>query len=144
MLRTQLLRRSDRRYATVLTPHPLEAARLLGCSTAEVQQDRIHAAQTLAQQLQACIVLKGSGTVVATPDHATAINPTGNGRLATGGTGDVLAGVIGARLAAGETAHIAASAAVWLHGHCADEWPANLALTAGRLAEQISHATFAR
>jgi ADP-dependent NAD(P)H-hydrate dehydratase / NAD(P)H-hydrate epimerase len=140
MLRTQLKQRAARGYATVLTPHPLEAARLLGCDTTEVQHDRIQAAQTLAQQLQACVVLKGSGTVVTSPDQATAINPTGNGRLATGGTGDVLAGVIGARMAAGESAYTAACAGVWLHGHCADTWPAHEALTAGELAKRIPHA----
>lgn len=140
MLRAQLRQRAARGYATVLTPHPLEAARLLVCDTAEVQQDRLQAAQTLAQQLQACIVLKGSGTVVTSPDEATALNPTGNGRLATGGTGDVLAGVIGARMAAGEGAYAAACAGVWLHGYCADTWPAREPLTAGELAKRIPHA----
>ncbi|MBP6647334.1 MAG: bifunctional ADP-dependent NAD(P)H-hydrate dehydratase/NAD(P)H-hydrate epimerase, partial [Burkholderiaceae bacterium] len=63
--------------------------------------------------------------------------PTGNGRLATAGTGDVLAGLIGARLAQGMCSHDAAIAAVWQHGHAADSWPTNISLTADRLARSL-------
>jgi ADP-dependent NAD(P)H-hydrate dehydratase / NAD(P)H-hydrate epimerase len=79
-------------------------------------------------------VLKGSGSVIAAPDGRTFINPTGNARLAIAGTGDVLAGMIAARLAAGESAVDAACAAVYLHGLAADRWPDRLPLTASALA----------
>jgi hydroxyethylthiazole kinase-like uncharacterized protein yjeF len=133
-LETLLRARQHRGRETVLTPHPLEAARLLGMSAAEVQQDRLIAAETLAQRLGCTVVLKGSGTVIAAPGHPTAINPTGNARLATAGTGDVLAGMIGARLAAGEPAFQAACEAIYQHGLLADHWPANQPLTASTLA----------
>ncbi|MCW8176255.1 NAD(P)H-hydrate dehydratase [Verminephrobacter aporrectodeae] len=123
---------------TVLTPHPLEAARLLGLDTAAVQADRLGAARELAARFDCVAVLKGSGTVIAAPGHAPAINPTGNARLATAGTGDVLAGMVGARLAAGTGALRAASEAVYAHGLAADLWPAGRALTASALARQVS------
>ena len=121
---------------TVLTPHPLEAARLLKCSTAQVQADRLHSARTLAGQFGCTVVLKGSGTVVAGPGEVPVINPTGNARLATAGTGDVLAGLIAARLAAGDTEFDAAAGAVYAHGLAADRWPARQALTASELARR--------
>ena len=131
----QLLRaRATRGRQTVLTPHPLEAARLLACSATEVQHDRLAAARSLAQRFGCTAVLKGSGTVIAAPDRTPVVNPTGNARLATAGTGDVLAGMIGARLAQAEPAFDAACAAVWLHGRAADTWPATQTLTAGALA----------
>ncbi len=129
--------RAARQRETVLTPHPLEAARLLGSTAAAVQQDRLAAAQALAQQFGCCVALKGSGTVIAEPGETPVINPTGNARLATPGTGDVLAGLIGARLAQGEVAFEAAAAAVWLHGRAADRWPTGQPLTAGALAAAI-------
>lgn len=137
-LQTQLHARRGRGHETVLTPHPLEAARLLGCSAAEVQQDRLQAAEQLVQRYEACVVLKGSGTVIAAPGHTPDINPTGNARLATAGTGDVLAGLIGARLAAGEGGFEAAAASVWLHGQAADNWQPHRPLTAGALVQAIT------
>lgn len=135
----QLLRaRQARGRQTVLTPHPLEAARLLDISAASVQHDRLSAAEKLAQRFACTVVLKGSGTVIAAPGQLTAINPTGNARLATAGTGDVLAGMIGARLAAGMPAFQAACAAVYQHGLLADRWPADQALTASTLARNSS------
>ncbi len=122
---------------TVLTPHPLEAARLLGSTVAQVQADRLAAAQALADRHACVAVLKGSGTVVATPGGAPWLNPSGNARLATGGTGDVLAGLLAARLASGLEAGEAARAAVWAHGAAADAWPAGRALTAGALAQAL-------
>lgn len=119
---------------TVLTPHPLEAARLLGCATAQVQADRLAAAHALAQRFGCAVVLKGSGTVIAGPGELPVINPTGNARLATAGTGDVLAGLIAARLAAGAREFEAATGAVHAHGLAADRWPADRALTASELA----------
>ncbi len=135
-LTTLLAARGARQRQTVLTPHPLEAARLLACTTAAVQADRLAAAQQLAQQFGCAVVLKGSGTVMAAPGRLPIINPTGNARLATAGTGDVLAGLIGARLAQGEHAFDAACAAVWLHGQAADAWPPDQPLTADALARR--------
>ena len=123
--------------STVITPHPLEAARLLGCNTAQVQNDRLTAAQELAERFQCSVVLKGSGTVIAAPRHTPRINTTGNGRLAIGGTGDVLAGLVGARMAQGLSAFDAACAAVAQHGQLADDWPTDEALTASRLAQRL-------
>jgi hydroxyethylthiazole kinase-like uncharacterized protein yjeF len=118
---TDLQERVARRHAdTVVTPHPLEAARLLGIAAAEVQRDRLGAARSLAKRLQAVVVLKGSGSVVARPDGEVAINPTGNPGLASGGSGDVLAGVCGALLAQGWPGWEAAVGAVWMHGAAAD------------------------
>lgn len=109
--------------ATAITPHPLEAARLLGCDTHAVQADRLACAQRLAGQLDVICVLKGTGTVVAMPGHTPVINPTGNARLATAGTGDVLAGLLGARLGASEAnPFMATCAAVYRHGWVADAW----------------------
>jgi hydroxyethylthiazole kinase-like uncharacterized protein yjeF len=125
-------------YPTVITPHPLEAARLLGSTALSVQQDRLQAAQALCDQLQCTVVLKGSGTVIASPGQTPRINTSGNGLLATGGTGDVLAGLAGAHLALGQSAHEAACAAVWQHGAAADAWPQREALTASRLASRLN------
>ena len=119
-LRRQLRRR--RHADTVLTPHPLEAARLLGCSAGEVQADRLRAAQSLADETACTVVLKGSGSIVAAPDRTAQINPTGNALLATAGTGDVLAGMVGAALARGLGAWDAARWATHCHGQRADEW----------------------
>lgn len=127
-----------RQQPTVLTPHPLEAARLLGNSTAAVQADRPAAAQALAERFGAVVVLKGSGSVVAAPGHTPSINPTGNARLATAGTGDVLAGFVAAHMAAGSSAWEAACHAVYQHGALADAWPAGQALTASALARAAS------
>ena len=115
-LQTLLRHRAARQRLTVLTPHPLEAARLLKLSTSEVQADRLNAARRLAQEMACVVVLKGSGSLVADPTGRLGINPTGNHRLATAGSGDVLAGWIGARLAQGDNPWTAACAAVYLHG----------------------------
>ena len=133
-LQALLEARGRRGAPTVLTPHPLEAARLLAQDTAAVQDDRLAAAGHLARRFGSVVVLKGSGTVIAAPDGRTCINPTGNARLAIAGTGDVLAGWIAARLAAGATAFDAACGAVYQHGLAADRWPADRPLTAGALA----------
>lgn len=141
-LRTLLRQRRHRGWTTVLTPHPLEAARLLGTDTAAVMADRLRAAQALADELGAVCVLKGSGTVLAAPDAVPLINPTGNAALATAGTGDVLAGLIGSTLArshppaSSETLQRVA-AAVFQHGRWADLWPAGESLSAGALAARL-------
>jgi len=122
---------------TVITPHPLEAGRLLGCSAQDVQHNRLQAAHTLSEDLQCTVILKGSGSVIASPSAAPCINTSGNGRLGIGGTGDVLAGLTGSLLAQGQTAHAAACTAAWLHGAAADRWPFDETLTASRLAGRL-------
>ncbi len=114
-------RLAQRRPPSVLTPHPLEAARLLGTDAASVQADRLAAASEIARRLQAVVVLKGSGSVIAAAGGRMVVNPTGNPALATAGSGDVLAGLCGALLARHVPAWEAALAAVWLHGAAADD-----------------------
>jgi ADP-dependent NAD(P)H-hydrate dehydratase / NAD(P)H-hydrate epimerase len=133
----ELLRLRGNAQPTVITPHPLEAARLLRTSTSEVQNNRLQAAQNLAQMFNCTVVLKGSGTVIAAPGEIPRINFSGNGKLATGGTGDVLAGLIGALMAKKTSAFEAACTGVAQHGQTADAWPDNEALTASRLAERL-------
>jgi ADP-dependent NAD(P)H-hydrate dehydratase / NAD(P)H-hydrate epimerase len=105
---------------TVLTPHPGEMARLVGHDTKEVQRRRLEMARALALETGAVVVLKGHRTLVADGSGRTAVNPTGNPGMATGGTGDVLSGMIGALLARGIDAWTAATAAVFLHGTAGD------------------------
>jgi len=123
--------------ATVLTPHPLEAARLLQIQSAQVQSDRLQAAQTLADRFQCTVALKGSGTVIAAPHTLPYINVTGNALLATAGTGDVLAGLIGAYFSASGSSWEATCRAVYRHGKAADDWGSNVALTAGALSSAV-------
>ena len=104
----------------VLTPHPGEAARLLGLTNAAVQADRLTAARTLAERSGATVVLKGHRTLIAEPDGLVAVNSTGNPGMATAGTGDVLTGVIGAFLAAGMAGRDAARLAAYVHGVAGD------------------------
>lgn len=122
MLATLLAARAGRGRPTVLTPHPLEAARLLGRTTAAVQADRLAAARALADRFGAVVVLKGSGSVVAAPGRVPSVNPTGNALLASPGTGDVLAGWAGGlwAQAAADAAFDVVVAAVWQHGAAAD------------------------
>ena len=108
-----------RKSTTIITPHPAEAARLLGCSTADVQRDRINAASDLAKGYCSIAVVKGAGTVVC-DGTTTTVNGTGNPLLATAGTGDALAGMIGALLAQGVDPATAARLGVCMHGAAAD------------------------
>ena len=89
------LLRARAAHSTVLTPHPLEAARLLGVTTTDVQADRLRAARELADRYATILVLKGSGSVISAPGELPSINASGNASLASAGTGDVLAGWIG-------------------------------------------------
>lgn len=104
----------------VLTPHPGEMGRLLGCSAAAVQSDRVGAARRLAAREDAVVVLKGARTLVATPDGLVGVNTTGNPGLGSAGTGDVLAGLLGGLLAQGLSPAAAARAAVQVHGAAGD------------------------
>lgn len=137
-LADKVRRHAERGAPAVITPHPLEAARLLGTDTASVQADRLVAARALAARYGAVAVLKGAGTVIAGPDGRLVVNPTGNAALATGGTGDVLSGMIGALLAQHLPPFEAALAGTYLHGRAAEalcargDGPAGLA--AGELA----------
>ena len=108
-----------REAPTVLTPHPGEMARLAGLSSAEVQGRRLETARRIAEDTGAFVVLKGQRTLVCRPDGVAAVNPTGNPGMATGGTGDVLAGIVGALLARHEP-WIAATAGVYVHGLAGD------------------------
>ena len=138
-----LIARADRGLASVLTPHPLEAARLLGCSTAEVQADRLRAAQALADRYRSVVVLKGSGSIVSAPQRVARINSTGNAALATGGTGDVLAGWLAGLWAQAapdgppaEVAATVATRAVAEHGAAAEPQSAG-PMRAGDLIEAL-------
>jgi len=141
----QLRQRHGRALATVLTPHPLEAARLLACDVAQVQSDRMYAARALAEMTACVVMLKGSGTITAAPGLTPHINGTGNASLASGGTGDVLAGWLGGCWAQAdratqdqefELAFATASQAAADHGAAAEpEWTA--VLTASELIERL-------
>ncbi len=135
-LRATLL---QRRAPTVLTPHPAEAGRLLGSDTAAVQRDRLSAALELARSLKALVVLKGCGSLVATPDGRWYINGSGHPGMATAGMGDVLTGLIVSLLAQGWPAEPALIAAVHLHGLAADrlarEGIGPIGLTAGEVID---------
>jgi len=142
-LQTLLKARTTRDHTTVLTPHPLEAARLLAVDTSTVQHDRLAAARRLADQFGAVIVLKGSGTVITAPGAVPHINPTGNAALATAGTGDVLAGWIGGLWAVeGGQPLPPALHGTWQHGEAADRCP-TATLRAADLIEAL-HALMRR
>ena len=104
----------------VLTPHPGEASRLLRCTTTEVQSDRALAARMLAARSGCTVLLKGARSLIARPDGELRINPTGGPALASGGTGDVLAGLVGSLLAQGLDAFDAAALAAYVHGLAGD------------------------
>lgn len=143
-LQTLLLARATRGLATVLTPHPLEAARLAGAAnTADIQADRLGHAERLAARFACTVLLKGSGSVVATPQQPSHINASGNARLASAGTGDVLAGWLGglwAGAAANMPAHRVAQAALWLHGSAAEGDGLHAPLPASALLQRLGAA----
>ncbi|MNF72405.1 Bifunctional NAD(P)H-hydrate repair enzyme Nnr [compost metagenome] len=105
----------------VITPHPGEAARLLGISTAEVQANRPAAAHALSKKYTAVVILKGTGSLIADPDGRLALCHQGHPAMATAGLGDVLAGLVGALLAQGMEAFDAACLAVWLHANAGEQ-----------------------
>ncbi len=123
---------------TILTPHPAEAARLLGSDTKSVQSDRLGAALLLARRSKAYVVLKGAGSICAFPDGRWSINTTGNPGLATPGSGDVLAGIVGALLAQGLDAEHALQYAVCAHGAAADRCVARGVGPVGLTASEIA------
>ncbi|MBK8283884.1 MAG: NAD(P)H-hydrate dehydratase [Ahniella sp.] len=123
-----LLARSPRRLTdrVVLTPHPTEAARLLGISTPEVHSDRPGAAAAIAQRFGAICVLKGAGTVLAHPDGRLAICAAGNPGMAAAGMGDVLSGLGGGLMAQSDDAWSMACVATLLHAQAGDRIAARL------------------
>lgn len=123
----------------VLTPHPGEMARLLGGTVAEVQADRIGAARAFARAQGCVVVLKGAHTVIADPEGSAALCPVANAGLATGGTGDVLAGVLTGLLAQGMAAPAAARAAVQAHARAGESLLGETG-TAGLLASDLLQA----
>jgi NAD(P)H-hydrate epimerase len=135
----------------IITPHPGEMARLVGMSSDEVQADRLNIARNFAVAHHVYVVLKGHRTLIATPDEKVFINPTGNPGMATGGTGDVLTGMIAAWLAQLLDAEAACKLAVYLHGMAGDLAEADegeVAMTsadvAGHLGDAIMELTARR
>ncbi len=127
----------------IITPHPGEMARLVGCTVDVLQADRIGIATDFAKRHKLYVVLKGYRTLVVTPDEKVFVNPTGCPGMATGGTGDVLAGMIGAWLAQLLDAEAACKLAVYLHGSAgelADADNGEVSMTAGDLVEHIGDA----
>ena len=135
-LQTLTAARAARSLQTILTPHPLEAARLLDGSASDVQADRLRAARELARRYACVAVLKGSGSIIAAPGERPRINATGDASLASAGTGDVLAGWIGGRWLAGAPAFDVATRCVIEHGAaCEPQRPG--AIRAGDLVESL-------
>ncbi len=122
----------------ILTPHPGEMARLTGKKNAEVQANRLAAAKELAVANGVYVVLKGAGTIIAGPDGRAAINSSGNPLLAAGGSGDVLAGMIGSLLAQGLPAWEACCLAVYTHGLAADHLAEDRNVQSGLLASEFA------
>ncbi|MDR0673627.1 MAG: NAD(P)H-hydrate dehydratase [Zoogloeaceae bacterium] len=140
-LQTALLGRDA---ATLLTPHPAEAARLLDLQTVDIQQSRIHMAQELARRHRAWVVLKGSGSVISDPDGKWWINTTGNPGLSGPGFGDILSGILLALLGQGWPPGAALQAAAHLHGQAADDLVAAGIGPVGLCAGELIDATRAR
>lgn len=126
---------TKRRSDTLLTPHPGEAARLLGAGIPEVQGDRLAAAQRLAGDLNAHVVLKGNGSVLVARDGHWFVNTSGNPGMASAGMGDVLSGILGAFLAQKLSGEAALVLGVHLHGAAADATRVGAGLTASELIE---------
>ena len=131
---------SRRRAPTVLTPHPGEAARLLGTTGGAVQKDRLAAVTKLARATGAVVILKGAASLTGAPSGRVTVNPTGTPLMSTAGSGDVLAGAAGALLAGGLNAERAAIAAAYLHGAAGERLSRTLGdagLLAGELADAL-------
>ena len=145
----------NRQADTVITPHPAEAARLLNITVEDIQQTRIESAQKLANEFNAVCVLKGAGSIIAdadgtcdvtfdsSDDSTWFVNTTGNPGLASGGTGDVLSGIIGSLVAQGLSCMEAAKLGVYVHGAAADALVASgigpVGLTASEIAQETRH-----
>jgi NAD(P)H-hydrate epimerase len=127
----------------IITPHPGEMARLVGCSVDDVQSDRVGIARDFAASHRVYVILKGYRTLIATPDGKLFVNPTGSPGMATGGTGDVLTGMLAAWLAQLLDAEAACRLSVYLHGaagELADADHGEVSMTATDLVDHISDA----
>jgi NAD(P)H-hydrate epimerase len=127
----------------IITPHPGEMARLVGCTVEDLQADRLGIATDFARRHQLYVVLKGYRTLVVTPDQKVFVNPTGCPGMATGGTGDVLAGMLGGFLAQLLDAEAACRVSVYVHGSAgelADADAGEVSMTAGDLVDHIGDA----
>jgi len=133
-------RLKNRKSATLLTPHPAEAARLLATTTREVQMDRVGAAITLADKFNSLVVLKGAGSICAAPKGTWHINTSGNAGMASAGMGDVLTGMVAALLSQGVEPKAALLAGVYLHGAAADRAVAGGAGPVGLTASETIEA----
>jgi ADP-dependent NAD(P)H-hydrate dehydratase / NAD(P)H-hydrate epimerase len=133
---------ADRHGGLVLTPHVGEFARMAGVGAGDVASDRIGHVRKLAAETEAVVLLKGSRTLIASPDGSVRVNPTGGSFLATGGTGDVLTGMIAGLLARGIAPADAASAAAYVHGVAGAEAGEELGVgtTAGDVLDRVAHA----
>ena len=133
----------NRQAESIITPHPAEAARLLKTSVEHIQQNRIEIARQLADKFQTVSVLKGANTIVANKNGDYFINTTGNPGLASGGTGDVLSGIIGSLIAQGLSGLEAAKLGVYVHGAAADalvtEGIGPVGLTASEVAQEARY-----
>lgn len=132
-----------RKVSLVITPHPGEMGRLLGRSAADVQASRLAATREAASRSRAVVVLKGAGTLVAEEGQPLQVNMTGNPGMATGGTGDVLAGLLAGLLAQGMQPFDAARASVFLHGRAGDDAATEkteYCLTAGDIIKSLPYA----
>jgi len=125
---------------TIITPHPAEAARLLGSSTRAVQEDRLAAARILRERFSAHVVLKGNGSVLAAREGRWFINTSGNPGMAQGGMGDVLSGMLGALLGQGLSGEAALVLGAHLHGAAADACVANSIGPVGLTASEVAGA----
>ena len=132
---TELL--TGRSGATLLTPHPAEAARLLACDTRSIQSDRIAAALQIARRFKAAVALKGNGTIIAAPDGRCWINPSGHPGMAAAGMGDSLTGIAASLVAQGAEPVAGLCAAVWLHGAAGDALAARQGGPLGTLAGDL-------
>lgn len=128
---------NSRPAETIMTPHPAEAARLLATTVAEIQNNRSKSAQNIASKFQAVCVLKGAGSICAHYDGSWFINTTGNPGLASGGTGDVLSGIIGSLIAQGLSVMQAAKLGIYVHGAAADKLVADGIGPVGLTASEI-------
>jgi len=129
----------NRTQATILTPHPGELASLLGVTTDEIQSDRPAAVQKVVQKFECVVVLKGFQTLVADSLHGVSTNSTGNPGLATGGTGDVLTGIIAGLIAQGLTPWRAAVAGVHIHGLAAELAAKEIGGVTGMIATDLQN-----
>jgi NAD(P)H-hydrate epimerase len=129
-----------RKAATILTPHPGEASRLLGVPVAEINRNRVAAARRLATEAGGVVVLKGAASVIAAANGRTVLNATGGPVLASGGTGDVLTGIVAALLGQGLDAFDAAALGTWVHGRAGDrlaERRGTSGVVAGEIAAEL-------